>query len=68
MSGRIKAGWVIKPFEPGEVIEFVGDRYTVVQNFGSTGLVTDGADLYAFHWRFGGEDCIRSPQTSSDHE
>jgi hypothetical protein len=36
-----------QPFEPGEIIEFAGDRYEVAENFGASGTVRsypDGGD------------------------
>ena len=50
-----------KPFESGELIEFCGDRYEVVANYGSSGKVKclGESDVFSFHWVFEGEPCRR---------
>lgn len=52
--------WQEKPFEPEETIVFCDEQYTVVKNFGRSGVVRDAdGDTYEMAWRFGGEDCKR---------
>ena len=52
-----------KPFLPGEVIEFSGERYDVVENHGDSGLVSYFDDLshgfFPFKWTYEGEKCKR---------
>lgn len=51
------------PFLPGEVIEFAGERYDVVENHGDSGLVSyfDGLShgFFPFKWTYEGEKCKR---------
>ncbi len=58
--------WKTKPFQPGEIIEYCDDRFEVVENHGSSGIVKDvfGTDRYAFMWRAFGEDCVRVKQST----
>ena len=47
-------------FEPGEVIEFCGDQYTVVSNYGDHGEVdTHGEGVVKFCWVFEDTECTR---------
>jgi hypothetical protein len=49
------------PFTRGEEIEFCGDRYTVLENFGESGTVEErgGSGPIQFQWVFQGEPCRR---------
>jgi hypothetical protein len=50
-----------KDFKKGDVIEFAGDRFTVLKNSGDSGKVQefpDGAIVEPFYWEFEGEDCV----------
>lgn len=52
-----------KPFEKGEEIEYAGDHFEVVENYGDSGRVKylndDSNDVFPFHWHAYGEDCKR---------
>lgn len=52
-----------KPFEPGELIAFSGDRYEVLENRGDSGTVMPQGDgcykVQNFKWTFCGEKCVR---------
>lgn len=55
-----------KKFEPGDVISFCDEKYFVIENHGSTGVVCPfGETFYArnFHWKYCGESCyfVRKP-------
>lgn len=48
-----------KPFTRGERVEYCGDHFVVVDNFGTTGRVREayegGSTIYPFYWDFQGE-------------
>jgi hypothetical protein len=48
-----------QPFQPGDIIDFCGEHYTVLQNYGRSGMVQDaGGDLInPFYWKFDGAEC-----------
>jgi len=53
-----RAAMQARPFVPGDVIDFCGDRFRVRNNYGTTGTVEylDGSiSISPFYWTF--EDC-----------
>lgn len=48
-----------EPFKPGELVEFCGDRATVVENHGSYGIVDQDGDRFKWYWIFQGEPVKR---------
>ena len=46
-------------FDRGDIIEFCGDRYEVIKNYGNSGLVREhpDGDIIAFYWVFQGTKC-----------
>lgn len=48
-------------FKKGDIIEFCGDTYEVLENLGSTGKVKEncknGTIIGRFYWEFQGERC-----------
>lgn len=48
------------PFQPGEVVEFCGERYTVVSNRGDGGMVTGEQGLRHFWWAGAGGSIRRA--------
>ena len=52
-----------KPFEKGEIIQFSGDRYEVLENYGRSGRVKalsdGGITVDNFWWIFEEELCVR---------
>lgn len=51
-----------RPFIPGDVIEYAGDLFEVLENHGYSGTVKeycqDGETVYPFYWAFDGEYCV----------
>jgi hypothetical protein len=51
-----------KPFSPGEIIVYAGERYEVVENWGRGGTVREypgGQGSIRFYWSIYGETCRR---------
>lgn len=51
-----------EPFKPGEVIDFCGTTFEVIENHGDKGTVKelpDGPIISGFPWRFEGVECTR---------
>jgi NMD protein affecting ribosome stability and mRNA decay len=53
-----------KDFKQGDIIEYAGDKYIVVENSGSSGYVQEyfndnsvGEDVIKFYWYYDGEEC-----------
>lgn len=47
-------------FIQGDIIEYAGDRFEVLENYGDTGMVKeypDGETIQLFYWVFEGEKC-----------
>lgn len=48
-------------FKKGDIIEFCGETYEVIDNYGSNGTVrenyTNGIIISNFKWEFEGEKC-----------
>ncbi len=48
-------------FKPGDVIEYCGEEYLVLENQGTRGRVQenyeDGDIIYPFYWSFDGREC-----------
>lgn len=52
-------------FQPGQRIEFAGDEYIVVENFGTHGIVREPNEpnqRIRFSWVFEGEPCRLLPE------
>ena len=52
-----------KPFEPGDLIQYAGDKFTVLENRGDRGKVQeypDGCVVDPFYWDYEGEKCRRA--------
>ena len=49
------------PFDVGDIIEFSGERYEVVVNYGDSGRVKElgGSESFPFSWEYEGEKCKR---------
>lgn len=54
-------------FQKGDVIEYAGELYEVIENYGNSGRVrhpndTSGESML-FYWTFGGESCRKVDAT-----
>lgn len=53
-----------KDFKENDIIEYAGDKFIVVENYGSGGYVREyyndesiGEELIKFYWFYDGEEC-----------
>lgn len=51
-----------KPFEPGETVEFCGDKAIVLENLGQCGIVKEFRRncKFVWFWKFQGEEVKRA--------
>jgi hypothetical protein len=51
-----------RPFITGDIIEWAGDFFEVLENLGDSGIVReywqDGETIYPFYWVVEGESCV----------
>ena len=49
-------------FKYGDIIEFCGDRFLVLENYGESGKVVEypeGETIESFYWEFEGTKCVK---------
>lgn len=48
-------------FKKGDIIEFCGDEFVVIENYGDSGKVKEnskqGCTINPFYWKYSGETC-----------
>ncbi len=55
-------------FQPGDIIDFCGDTYKVIENHGESGKVQEfpgGCFVCPFYWEFQGAKCTLVTRTAN---